>query len=130
MMSDGRWRQPPDELISSVIPFLKEPVDFLMREDQMRFESSGLLADIADASIFNREYRSSTSKESPDLPWIDVDRSFFIAVNRRLGDDVGIALDLRTSETTPALLRAIGIRAKEASYGSLLLQRSLTLCGW
>jgi hypothetical protein len=37
-----------------------------------------------------------------DLPWLDIEQAFNIAVNRRPGDDVAIALDYRTTRLIPA----------------------------
>jgi hypothetical protein len=39
-----------------------------------------------------------------DLPWLDVEQAFNIAVNRRLGDDVAIALDHRTDPSDPRVV--------------------------
>jgi hypothetical protein len=39
-----------------------------------------------------------------ELPWRDVDLSFFVAVNRFPGDDVGIALDYRTGVGNPRVI--------------------------
>ncbi len=99
----GRWRQPSDELIAELIPFLLEPVDFLLDEWSIRFESQGQLADSARISLLFHEYRS-TNGIYLDLPWIDVDRHLMIAVNRVIGDDVGIALDYRTSQDDPRVV--------------------------
>lgn len=39
-----------------------------------------------------------------DLPWLDVEQAFNIAVNRRAGDDVAIALDYRTDPSDPRVV--------------------------
>jgi hypothetical protein len=39
-----------------------------------------------------------------DLPWLDVEQAFDIAVNRRPGDDVSIALDYRTDPSDPRVV--------------------------
>ena len=50
-----------------------------------------------------REYRSSEDGER-SLPWLDADLSLFIAVNREIGADLGIALDYRTSFDDPRVV--------------------------
>ncbi|MFF3712384.1 hypothetical protein [Streptomyces phaeochromogenes] len=39
-----------------------------------------------------------------ELPWLDVEQAFFIAVNRVLGDDVAFALDYRTNSADPRVV--------------------------
>jgi hypothetical protein len=48
--------------------------------------------------------RSSTSHEVIPLPWLDADLAILIAVNRVPGDDLGIALDLRSGTTDPRVV--------------------------
>jgi hypothetical protein len=103
LMNTGRWKQPSDEKIKLVIPFLQEPVDFLFDVDKIRRESSGVLADMPDMSEFFHEYRGSKTSEK-DLPWLDVDRALFIAVNRVAGADIAIALDYRTDVNDPRVV--------------------------
>ena len=103
LMNTGRWKQPSDEKIKQVIPFLLEPVDFLLDVDGIRRESSGVLADMSDMSEFFHEYRGSKTSEK-DLPWLDVDRALFVAVNRVAGADIAIALDYRTDVNDPRVV--------------------------
>jgi hypothetical protein len=42
--------------------------------------------------------------EPVELPWLDADRSFFVAVNRWPVDDVRIALDYRTDALDPRVV--------------------------
>ena len=65
----------------------------------MRFESQGQCVGYPHF----REYRSSESEPRP-LPWLDDDLALFIAVNREIGADIGIALDYRTSFTDPRVV--------------------------
>jgi hypothetical protein len=48
--------------------------------------------------------RGSRLRERVELLWLDADRSLFVAVNRRPGDDVGIALDYRTNVLDPRVV--------------------------
>jgi hypothetical protein len=41
---------------------------------------------------------------SRPLPWLDADLALFIAVNREIGADLGIALDYRTSSDDPRVV--------------------------
>jgi hypothetical protein len=99
LMACERWRQPADDVIFAAVPFLREPVDFLLSEARMRFESQGQCVGLPHF----REYRSSESQPQP-LPWLDDDLALFIAVNRESGADIGIALDYRTSSTDPRIV--------------------------
>jgi hypothetical protein len=83
----------------AVIPFLREPVDFLLSEARMRFESQGQCVGLPHL----REHRSSESEERP-LPWRDDDFALCIAVNREIGADIGVALDYRTSSVDPRVV--------------------------
>lgn len=104
LIEAGMWNHPGDDVIKEIIPFLKEPVDFLS-VDSMESESSGHLADFPDTSSLFHEMRGGGSVVVPDLPWRDVNKSFFIAVNRIPGDDIGIALDFRTGdESDPSVI--------------------------
>lgn len=104
LMDNGRWVHPGDVVVKKAIPFLNEPVDFLS-VDSMEFESSGHLADDPGSSLLFHEMRGSDSVIVPDFPWRDVSRSFFIAVNRIPGDDIGIALDFRRGvESDPSVI--------------------------
>jgi hypothetical protein len=103
MMATGHWRHPGDEVLRAIIPFLHEPVDFLTI-DSMRWESRGSLADNPhDAAIFH-EARGTRSAAPVELPWLDVDKAIFIAINRFPGDDLGIALDYRTRPDDPRVV--------------------------
>jgi hypothetical protein len=99
LMASGRWRQPPDEAIYAAVPFLREPVDFLLSETRMRFESQGQCVGLPHF----REHRSSESEARP-LPWLDDDFALFIAINREIGADIGVALDYRTSSVNPRVV--------------------------
>ncbi len=104
LIEAGKWVHPGDDVVKAVIPFLKDPVDFLS-VDSMEFESSGHLADHPDTSSLFHEMRGSDFVSVPYLPWRDVSRSFFIAVNRHIGDDIGIALDFRSGpESDPSVI--------------------------
>ena len=100
----GRWRHPGDEQLRRIIPFFHEPVDFLSNIESMSRESSGKLADIPQMVEVFYEKRGSTSAEPIMLPWLDAEKSVFIAVTRFGGDDIGIALDYRSSFLDPAVV--------------------------
>jgi hypothetical protein len=55
-----------------------------------------------ESELFS-EYRGSLLPRR-DLPWLVVDRSIFIIVNKRPGDDAGMALDYRTGVDTPSVV--------------------------
>ncbi len=54
-------------------------------------------------TVIFSEYRGS-QVAFRDLPWIDVEKTVFIIINGRIGDDAGIALDYRTGIDTPRVI--------------------------
>jgi hypothetical protein len=104
LIQDGHWVHPGDDRLREVIPFLVDPIDFLHTPEAMARESSGHLADDPQLSAIFHTVRGSRVVKPVELPWLDVDRSFFVAVNRWPGDDVGIALDYRTDELDPRVV--------------------------
>jgi hypothetical protein len=103
-MQRNRWHHPGDNAIQRQIPFIQGPVDFLRTIEQMRFESSGSLADRPGLATFFHEFRGRRIATAHDLPWLDVDKAVFIAVNRLNGDDLAIALDYRTGSLDPRVV--------------------------
>jgi hypothetical protein len=104
LLQQGRWQHPGDEALQRLIPFLREPVDFLTMVEAMRRESSGFLADEARVAKVFHEARGSKIAEPICLPWLDVELAVFVAVNRFPGDDLGIALDYRTGSANPRVV--------------------------
>jgi hypothetical protein len=101
---DGQWVHPGDARLREVIPFLVDPVVFLSTPEEMSRESSGRLADDSRLSPVYHMARGSRATEPIELPWLDVERSFLIAVNRWPGDDTAIALDYRTDVLDPRVV--------------------------
>jgi hypothetical protein len=104
LIRQGRWVHPGDAQLRELIPFLLDPVDFLTSPKVMAWESSGHLADNPEDSAVFHTVRGSRVAEPVELPWLDADLSFFVAVNRQPGDDVAIALDYRTSMADPRVV--------------------------
>ncbi len=89
LWSAGKWHQPDDSLIQSLIPWLQGPIEFIEVMHWMVTENRASLVDHPDSAIMLREYRGSVSPDKTDLPWLDVEKSLFIAVNRIHGDARG-----------------------------------------
>jgi hypothetical protein len=104
LIRKGQWVHPGDARLLEVIPFLVDPVVFLSTPKDMVGESSGFLADDPSFSLVHHMARGSRATEPIELPWLDVERSFFVAVNRWPGDDTGIALDYRTDMLDPRVV--------------------------
>lgn len=101
----GLWGQPSDELVLSLMPWLDGPIDFILNFQQIKEASLGKLADFGQSTAEKyRVYRGSTSNLSPDLPWLDVDVHITIGHNRFWGDDIGLALDYRSSSSDPRVV--------------------------
>ena len=104
LLQQDRWRHPGDEVLRQLLPFVGEPVEFLTDVEAMRRESRGFLAGDGDSAKWFHEARGSKTSEPICLPWLDVELAVFIAVNRALGDDLGIALDYRTASDDPRIV--------------------------
>ncbi|WP_460066259.1 hypothetical protein [Streptomyces sp. YKOK-I1] len=106
LLSRGRWRHPGDAELARLIPWFEDPLDFLPSTDQMTRESRSMdmFADDPPSSELFREVRGSERQGPVELPWLDVDLAFLIAVNRRPGDDVALALDYRTDPADPRVV--------------------------
>lgn len=106
LLRDGRWRHPGETILARTMPWFEDPLHFLTSVEAMARESHSLASlteDAASAQLF-RQARGTERPEPIDLPWLDVDMAFLIAVNERPGDDVAIALDYRTDPTDPRVL--------------------------
>jgi hypothetical protein len=104
LLQEGRWHHPGDKALRRLIPFLREPVDFLTTVEAMRWESPASLADEPGLAAVWHVARGSKSVQPVCLPWLDVELAVFVAVNRCPGDDLGIALDYRTGSVNPRVV--------------------------
>ena len=103
MMEDGRWNHPGTEVITQLAPFIREELEFRTSQNQIQTEECLMGPDEAENELFH-EYRGSRISAPRDLPWIDIEKSALIAINRIPGDDIAIALDYRTSMTDPRVI--------------------------
>ena len=106
-IEQGRWRHPGDERLRELMPWMTDPLDFLSTPEAMATQSASLddlLREERWRTTFKQDSSRRLGREVPDLPWIDVDRAFLIAVNRRIGDDVALALDFRSSTVDPRVI--------------------------
>ncbi|WP_427919928.1 hypothetical protein [Streptomyces sp. cg40] len=106
LLREGRWLHPGDVELARLIPWFEDPLDFLTSADEMAWESRSLdeFADDPRGSALFREVRGGSLGAPVDLPWLDVEQAFFIAVNRHPGDDVAVALDYRTDPADPRVV--------------------------
>ncbi len=103
LLESGAWRHPGDVVIARAIPFLQETVDFLTSIEVMRRESGMQFADDPAYAYFHL-VRGATRPTPVELPWLDVELSVLVAVNRELGADIGVAFDYRTSRSDPRVV--------------------------
>lgn len=106
LMREGRWRHPSDAELARLIPWFEDPLDFLKSVPEMESEarSMDLFAGDPRSSELFRETRGGGRSEPVELPWLDVEQAVLIAVNRRPGDDVALALDYRTDPADPRVV--------------------------
>jgi len=93
LLREGRWNHPGEPAIARVMPWFRDPLEFLGSTQQMERESQSL-----------RLAREPAATGPVELPWLDVDRAFFIATARYAGDETAVALDYRTSSSDPRVV--------------------------
>jgi hypothetical protein len=82
----------------------EDPLDFLASTERMEQESRSLDRYADDPRESRAFHIARGSVAGPiRLPWLDAELAFFIAVNRRAGDDVALALDYRGNADNPAV---------------------------
>jgi hypothetical protein len=91
----------------------------MRRESHFLYED-GSADDPQDSALVHVVHGSVTGPS--DLPWLDIEQAFNIAINRRPGDDVDIALDYRTDPSDP---RVVGSNVWTASHQTGRIQ-----CVW
>lgn len=103
LIQEGKWQHPGDSKMREVIPFLEEPVFFYSLEQINRWNNiSPSLYEVADTRY--HEALGSIATMPLMLPWLDMEKTVFIAANARQSDDAGIALDYRTSVDDPRVV--------------------------
>ena len=103
MMQDGRWSHPGAEAIVRPVPFIKDELSFQTSPSQI-VSGACLMETDEDENKILHEYRGSRFDQPRELPWIDVEKSVLLAINRFPGDDVAISLDYRTSTIDPRVI--------------------------
>jgi len=105
LLKNGEWIHPGDDIIAKMLPVLKgEDLDFCKTFESIDFNSGELMSPNEDENFDFHEYRGSRLDKPRDLPWIDVEKSIFIAVCRTAGEDNALALDYRTSRSDPRVI--------------------------
>jgi hypothetical protein len=104
LLDCGLWRHPGDAAMAELIPWFEDPLVFLTSSEmESESHSMDMFADDPSYAFF-RETRGSRTDAPVELPWLDVELSVLIAVNRRPGDDVALALDYRTDPSDPRVV--------------------------
>jgi hypothetical protein len=105
LMASGRWQHPGDQVLGVVLPWFADPLHFLASAGEMERESQSLdlFADDERSSQIFRVARGNVAGPV-GLPWLDSERALVIAVNRRAGADVAVALDYRGATDRPAVV--------------------------
>jgi len=103
-MSTRRWRHPGNEALAKAVPFLPEPVEFLLTKDAMWEASRGESRDTPVWNNLFHLYRGRHDGHRP-LPWIDKELVLVLAINREDAPrDCSIALDFRTGFDNPRVV--------------------------
>lgn len=106
LLDRGLWRHPGDHRLREIIPWFEDPLDFLASIAQMRADTHSLRRAVTDPAISQYlRVMAGDERNSPvTLPWVDIEQTLLIAVNRKLGDDTCLALDYRTDASDPRVI--------------------------
>ena len=102
----GAWHHPGDAALAQLMPWFADQLDFLVGVQAMARESRSLdhlVEDDTTAQVF-RLARSSNATSPVQLPCLDVDQAFIIAIARHAGDDTAVALDYRAGASNPRVV--------------------------
>jgi hypothetical protein len=127
LLREGRWNHPGEPAVARVMPWFHDPLNFLGSTEQMERESQSLdrlIQDAETAELFKLT-REPTATGPVELPWLDVDRAFFIAMAQYAGDDTAIALDYRTSSSDPRVV-ASDVWTSSAPYAWRMVAESFS----
>lgn len=113
MISEGRWQHPGDDAIRRIMPYMVDPLVFLRSLEIMERESC---VEIAEGGEPLRIHRGSKWPGQSGLPWLDIERAFFIAINQIPGDDVAVALDYRADPIVPGVIASDWTGGNECSW--------------
>ena len=100
----NRWLHPGHDKLKEAVPFIRDPIEFPGPNYSMDFSSLSLSGQEEPESHMFFEYRSTKTCDNRDLPWIDIDLSIFVVVNKIPGDDVGLVMDYRTNHDDPRVV--------------------------
>jgi hypothetical protein len=105
LMASGRWQHPGIQVLGAILPWFADPLHFLSSPGEMERESQSLdmFADNERSSRIFHVTRGSVAGPI-GLPWLDSELALVIAVNRRAGDDVAVALDYRGETDRPTVV--------------------------
>ena len=126
LIQQGKWRYPGAALMNEVMPKavgrVDLPIEFYSLKT-IRSETASHLRYFKDddevVHLFRETaatlgipwmdelfhmLRGSVSTTSIELPWLDIEKSVFIAGSEVIGDDIEIALDYRTKEEDPRVV--------------------------
>jgi hypothetical protein len=73
LLRSGRWRDPEESALHSLMPWFEDPLVFLTSVEGMRRESMSLdmlAEDERSSRLF--ALRGGRERQSVDLPWLDV----------------------------------------------------------
>jgi hypothetical protein len=106
LIGAGRWKHPGVAVFARVAPWFDDPVNFLGDVEDMERQSRALdlLVDDEESARLFHLARPHGRADSVDLPWLDVEHAYFIALSQRIGDDTAVALDYRTDPADPAVV--------------------------
>jgi hypothetical protein len=106
LLRSGRWNHPGEPALARVMPWFHDPLEFLDNTEQMEWQSKSLdhLVEDDEMAVLFRLAREGAATGPVELPWLDVDRAFYIAMAQYAGDDTAVALDYRTSSSDPRVV--------------------------
>lgn len=110
LLQEDKWRYPGPTAMNEVIPYEVGPIDLPIRFyslEMIRFETAQHLRMFEypqTSDIFHLYCGSAASERPIELPWLDIEKSLFIAGSEVIGDDIEIALDYRMNHDDPRVV--------------------------
>lgn len=105
LIAQNRWQHPGDTRMHTMLPWIGDPLDLVVDFQRPAFGGDcSKRARIARDVAFMHLAWGSLAPQPVRLPWIDLEQTVWIMVNREVGDDQGVALDYRTSLRDPRVI--------------------------
>ncbi len=113
LVAEGRWRQPSDDAWRRAVPWLLDPDDALGLVPATDFAGSevytGFGEEVVDPVLLSTCSPECGPEHVDDPRMVDASRAIIIAMNRVLGSDLAVVLDLRRDADDPRVVASFWV---------------------